>query len=659
MANRDCFRLAFGLLLSFPLLTATVEVAIAGAGHSHGPEFKTQDSSNAPVTIDAETARQAGISAEEVKPEPFDVALRANGSIDLSPNRQALVTPPVKGKIIALLVEPGTRVRRGDPLATIASAELADLRATTQEKRAELWATVQQAQTNLKLAESNYQRYRTIAAAELDRARDSLSAAQAQYDRDLALVRDRSVVRVARENYQRQLAIAQTEIAQAQTEVAIAQERYEQDRQLTANGALPRRQALESQAGLIAARAKLAKAQQQPQVLAAAVEIRRAEVDLPIRAQQESAARLAEAKSNLVAVSTQKDVIAAEAELQRARSALTAAQARLELADRSYTTRLRQLDTSADANGLVTIKAPIDGTVADRPATIGQTVVDGETKLMTIANNAIVAATAQIYERDLPKIAVGQSVNVRVAGLGNRLLSGTIDQIGTQVDERRTVAVRALLDNTSNDLKAGMFAELEVITGRSDRPLLSVPDSAIFENNGKKLVYVQNGNTFRPVEVTIGETAGDRLEIKAGLFAGDRVVTRGAMSLYAQSLRISGATPADNHDSQSPKPQSTSANIVIPMSVLPVAGIGSLTLMGVSLGIWQYRRRFHSASPSTLEADIDRAITNIFEKEETIEPSAIPAPSLTADMTDEPSPTDEPSLTPAAAMASLLPADRT
>jgi cobalt-zinc-cadmium efflux system membrane fusion protein len=618
MANRDCFRFAAGLVF-LPVLLATIQSSLAHGGH--GNEFSGQNNRTTPIEIDGQIARQLGIETEVVAAAPFAVVLKANGTIDLSPNRQALVTAPVRGKIVALLVEPGTIVRQGDPIVTLTSAELADLRTTTQEKRAELYLTVSQAQTNLKLAESNYQRYRTIAAAELNRARESFSAAQIQYDRDLALVRDRSVVRVARENYQRQLTIARSEISQAQTELAVSQERYDRDRELAANGVLPRRQMLESQAQLSLARSRLIKAQQQPEVLAAASELRKAEVELPIRAQQESAARLAEARSNLVAASTQKDVIAAEAELERARVALTAAQTKLELADRSYTTRLRQLNTSADANGLVTIKAPIDGTIADRPATIGQTVVDGETKLLTIANNAIVAATAQIYERDLPKITIGRSVNVRVAGLGDRLLRGTIDRIGTQVDDRRTVAVRVLLDNASNELKAGMFAELEIVTGSSDRPLLSLPSAAIVEANGKKLVYVQNGNSFRPVELTLGETAGDRVEVKTGLFAGDRVVTRGVMSLYAQSLR-GGTSSADNHQDNPPQSPATADNIVIPLSVLPIAGVSTLAVAGISLGIWQYRRRFkNSSNQNTLDADIDRAITAIFLEEEVVEPS--------------------------------------
>jgi membrane fusion protein, heavy metal efflux system len=604
MAHPNRSYLASLLPILLLLLSAK---ATAHSGHSS--EFQQSSSTNQAVKIDSQAAQQLGISTTVIKAQPFEIALKATGIIELAPSHQATITAPVKGKIVSLLAEPGARVRSGQPLATVTSAELVDLRTTSQEKRAEMWANLQQAKTNLQLAENNERRSHTIAAAELQRAKDSLAAAQSQYNRDLFLVKDRSVVQAARENYQRQQAIAQSEIAQAQTEVNAALERHTQDQRLAANGALPRRQMLESQAQLSAARTKLAKAQQQPEVLVATSELRKAEADLPIRAQQESATKLAEARANLVTIATQRELLAAEAELQRSQAALTAAQDKFDLADRSYSTRLRQLGTVADPNGLVTIQAPIDGTLVDRPVTIGQTVVEGETKLMTLANNNALLATAQIYERDLPRVTVGQAVNVRVAGLGNQILRGTISRIGSQVDERRTVAVQALLENSASSLKAGMFAELEVITGQSEQPVVSIPHSALVEANGKKQVYVQSGNKFQPVVVNLGQTSGDRVEVKTGLFAGDRVVTQGAMSLYAQSLRGNAADDHQDHGHDHQGKEGTAkipATQLVPVWAWPVAG----GIVIGSLGIWQYRRR-KTLTPDPLATDIDRAITAI------------------------------------------------
>jgi cobalt-zinc-cadmium efflux system membrane fusion protein len=99
------------------------------------------------------------------------------------------------------------------------------------------------------------------------------------------------------------------------------------------------------------------------------------------------------------------------------------------------------------------------------------------------------------------------------------------------------VPVKAELDNPDGALKPGMFAELEVLTDRTATAILAIPSSAVVDANGKKLVYMQNGNAFQPVEVTLGQTSGDMVEVKTGLFEGDLVVTQRAPQLYAQSLR--------------------------------------------------------------------------------------------------------------------------
>lgn len=99
------------------------------------------------------------------------------------------------------------------------------------------------------------------------------------------------------------------------------------------------------------------------------------------------------------------------------------------------------------------------------------------------------------------------------------------------------VPVKAVLDNSSSLLKPGIFAEVEVLTNRIPTPILAIKSSAVVDANGKKLVYLQNGNAYQPVEVNLGQMFGDMVEIKSGLFEGDLIVTQRAPQLYAQSLR--------------------------------------------------------------------------------------------------------------------------
>jgi membrane fusion protein, heavy metal efflux system len=586
--------MTIALLLANPLLV------LAHGGH--GNEFKGGDTGNTAIAVDAEVANKLGLKVEAAKQQQLDVGVKTTGQIEMLPNQKAEVTSPIKGKIVALLVQPGSVVKQGQPVAKMTSGELSDLRVSSQEKQAEAQASLQQAQVDLKLAQENYQRYSQIADAEISQARSQLAAAQAQYQRDRSLVTSGSVVKVAKANYQRQVQISQSEIEQVKVEVAVAQERYDRDKQLVTSGALSRRTMLDSQAQLAAAKSKLAKANSRPEVLQAETEVRKAEVDLPIRQQQESAGKLAEAQAAVTRALARKDVIAAEAQLRRAQASVAAAQTRLGLSNRSYQTRLQQLGTTADSQGLVTITAPIDGTVSDREASVGQSFQDSGGRLMSIVNDSQVLATANIYEKDLGQVKLGQKVNVRVASLPDRLFTGTISRIGTTVGEGRVVPVQAQLDNAGKMLKPGMFAELEVVTDRTSQPVVAIPSTAVVEANGKQLVFVQSGNSFQAAEVTLGRVTGDLVEIKSGLFAGDRIVTQRGNLLYAQSLRggSNAASAATDGHGDSPKPASDSQAAIPIWGWLAGAGGGGLVLSATA---WWLAKRKRDRGELALQDD--------------------------------------------------------
>ncbi len=309
-------------------------------------------------------------------------------------------------------------------------------------------------------------------------------------------------LRLARQTYEQQQQIALTGINQAQTEVRVAQEQFDRDQELAEQGAIPRRELLESEA------------------------------------------RLAEARNGLTQAESRLEVLEARTEVERSQTAVQVAQSRAQLSAGTYSTRLQQLGASANPDGTVTIKAPISGTIADRKVTLGQSAEDAGEILMTIVDDRVVLATANIYEKDLSRVSQGQRVRVTVSSLSDQVLEGRITTVGSVVEgDSRVVPVKAELNNADGLLKPGMFAELEVLTERTPKPVLVISQSAIVEANGHSLVFVQNGNTFQPVDVTLGRRAGNLVEVESGLFDGDRVVTQRANQLYAQSLRGGPAEP--------------------------------------------------------------------------------------------------------------------
>ncbi|MBW4685502.1 MAG: efflux RND transporter periplasmic adaptor subunit [Komarekiella atlantica HA4396-MV6] len=359
-------------------------------------------------------------------------------------------------------------------------------------------------------------------------------------------------LRLAQQNYDRYQQIAAAEIAQAQSQVAFAQEKYEKDQVLATEGALARRNALESQT------------------------------------------QLAEAKAKLTTANSRRDVIAAENQLKRAQAAVSLAKSNINRSSAIYETRLSQLGNHANAKGLITVTAPISGKVVDREVTIGQSFQDAGGKLMTIADDSRVFATANIYEKDLDKVRTGQQVRMKVASVPNQTLVGRITRIGSVVEgETRVVPVQAEINNARGQLKPGMFAELEVVTDQTSTATLAIPQSAVVDANNKKLVYVRNGNAFQSVEVELGQTSGDLIEIKSGLFEGDSVVTQRAPQLYAQSLK-GGSKEEESQekgDLHSEETEAKTNSLPIPLWLLGAGGgvgIAILAFMGGSF--WSSRR---------------------------------------------------------------------
>ncbi|QUS60898.1 efflux RND transporter periplasmic adaptor subunit [Synechocystis sp. PCC 7338] len=378
-------------------------------------------------------------------------------------------------------------------------------------------------------------------------------------------------LQLAQENYRQQQRVTQSEIEETRIAKQFAQERYNRDQELEANGALPRRQLLESEVALAKANADLTRSQSR----------------LPVSE--------------------------AVAQIKRAQTALNVAQKQVKLSEETYQTRLQQLGTNARADGTIVITAPIAGIVID-PATtpeheikVGESRQDAGEPIFTIINSQQVQVSANIYEKDLGKIRQGQGIRGWGSSTPGKIFTGRINQIGSVVEgENRTVSVKATLDNADGQLKPGLFVELEVLTDRTPTPVLAVPQSAIVKTNDQQnLVFVQNGNIFEPITVTLGQVAGDWVEITDGLFAGDLVVTQRASQLYAQSLRAKPPETVEESEESLEITESTFSLPTSPAWLLPLGGIMAATGLFWAGSLWGKRQRSQPLPGHTLTASQD------------------------------------------------------
>jgi Cu(I)/Ag(I) efflux system membrane fusion protein len=118
-----------------------------------------------------------------------------------------------------------------------------------------------------------------------------------------------------------------------------------------------------------------------------------------------------------------------------------------------------------------------------------------------------------------------------------KIFSGRVDLVYPHVDRQsRTMMVRITLDNPSDNLKPGMYAQVGIVTTPIEDALLA-PREAIIDTGTRQIAFTaQPQGHFEPTDVTLGLSGDDdRVQILSGLKEGDTVVTSGQFLLEATS----------------------------------------------------------------------------------------------------------------------------
>jgi hypothetical protein len=157
-------------------------------------------------------------------------------------------------------------------------------------------------------------------------------------------------------------------------------------------------------------------------------------------------------------------------------------------------------------------------------------------------------ASGDVSPEDARVLRRGQAITVQL-GQGASL-SGRIAEIEPHTDKSTVehLDVTVAIDDSSGQLAAGNFVDVKVPVG-GDKPVASVPRSALLQTAEGKFVYTVSGEHFVRTAVKTGVVSDDYVEISDGLYAGDVVVVAPVMTLWMaelQSLR-GGKACADGH----------------------------------------------------------------------------------------------------------------
>jgi cobalt-zinc-cadmium efflux system membrane fusion protein len=182
-------------------------------------------------------------------------------------------------------------------------------------------------------------------------------------------------------------------------------------------------------------------------------------------------------------------------------------------------------------NPLITINAPIDGTVIARKVGPGQYVrSDSGDPLYSISNLSTMWLKANVPENDIPLVRVGQEIEVRVAAVPDRVFKARVIAIGAASDSAtRRVSVRSEIPNPDAALKSEMFATFKIATGEGETAP-GVPTEAVIWEGDLATVWVETEPMlFQRRKVKLGLEQDSRLQVREGLKPGELVVGRGAI----------------------------------------------------------------------------------------------------------------------------------
>lgn len=190
----------------------------------------------------------------------------------------------------------------------------------------------------------------------------------------------------------------------------------------------------------------------------------------------------------------------------------------------------------------VTLASPMEGVVMPPPKSgtdsgLGQiptpgTYVNGTldntsaAPIMTIADMRQMAVELQISEVDILKLQEGLPVEVSLSAIAGEKFSGSINLVSPRAFKSsgnlRVFRVQAKVDKSDPRLRYGMTAQVEAILQKKEA-VLKAPHAAVFEEEGKNVVYVRNGKKPRRTEVVIGIKNETEIEIQSGLKEGDEL----------------------------------------------------------------------------------------------------------------------------------------
>jgi cobalt-zinc-cadmium efflux system membrane fusion protein len=141
----------------------------------------------------------------------------------------------------------------------------------------------------------------------------------------------------------------------------------------------------------------------------------------------------------------------------------------------------------------------------------------------------------QVHEGDVSVLRGRPEVTVEVPSISGNPMRARLLYVGETIDQQsRMVKIRAVVRNSGESLKPGMFAEMHIPCGDGVKGIVIREESLIKDGIERYVFVALNDTTFEKREVIPGLASGEFVMVKSGVARGEKVVTKGAFMLKSE-----------------------------------------------------------------------------------------------------------------------------
>ncbi len=198
------------------------------------------------------------------------------------------------------------------------------------------------------------------------------------------------------------------------------------------------------------------------------------------------------------------------------------------------------------------IIAPISGFISHRYVKPGY-FTQGYQKLFHIVDSTNLQAVVYLPEHQLSNVKLNQQANLSFSARKNQIYQAKIRSVSPVIDPKSgTFKVILSIDNSEQELKSGMFAQIALTFATHNDAFTIASDAIITLDNNSKIYLVRNSKAIE-VQISKGFIEGQLTEISGDIKEGDSIVVNGQHNLKADALVevLNGNTSTEDDDSLS------------------------------------------------------------------------------------------------------------